>query len=148
MATIVSQCWRPGDSSLPAFSCWEGSTSLAVGARKHRCQKRRLRRVEAGCLHAEIMACRGFGSEDVFAPFRDVQIDFENAALVHRGLEHCGKNRLLALAQHAALARKKQVLCELLGDGRAPGDDFPAPLVLVHRPLDAFPIETFVIDEL
>src|SRR5258708_25526728 len=32
-----------------------------------------------------------------------------------------------SLAQQAALARKKQVLRELLGDGRTPGDDLPAP---------------------
>src|ERR1700704_5189978 len=55
-----------------------------------------------------------FGAEDVFAPFHDVQIDLENAALVHDGLEHRGKNRLLALAQQTALSRKEQVLCELL----------------------------------
>jgi hypothetical protein len=30
----------------------------------------------------------------------------------------------------------------------ASGNDFPAPPVFVHRPLDAFPIEPLVIDKL
>src|SRR5260370_11360839 len=40
------------------------------------------------------------------------------------------RSRLLPLPQETALARKKQVLCDLLSNGRAPGDEFPAALVL------------------
>src|SRR5258707_2780332 len=121
---------------------------MVAWAWKHRSHPRRLIGCEARRAHAEIVARRRFGSEHVFAPLGDVEIDLENAVLVHRRLEHCGEYRFLALAQRAALTRKKQVLRELLGERRPPGDDSSAPQVSVHRPLDAFPVEALVIDEL
>src|SRR5205823_1566229 len=67
---------------------------------------------------------------------------------ISKNLFLSGENRFLPLPQQAALARKEQVLCELLRNGRAAGDELPATLVLVHRALNAFPIEAFVLDEL
>src|SRR5262249_36163087 len=88
------------------------------------------------------------GAEHVLSPLDDVEIELEDAALAHARFEHRRENRLLPLAKQAALPREKEVLRELLRDGRAPGDDLAAPLVLLQRALDAFPVETVVLDEL
>ena len=83
------------------------------------------------------MARRRFGAEHAVAPFDHVQVELEDAALVHDDLDHDGDRRFLRLAPPRALAREKQVLRELLRDRRAAGDDFAFAQVLLVRLADA-----------
>ena len=96
---------------------------------------------------AEIVARSGFAAEHAVAPLDDVQIDLENATFVQDRFEQHRDQRFLALAPVAALARQEQVLRELLRNRRSAGDDATLAQVLVHRVLDAFPVESFVLDE-
>src|SRR4030042_921743 len=47
----------------------------------------------------EVVARRGLRPEHAVTPFRHVQIDLEDARLVHDRLEHPGDHRFLALPQ-------------------------------------------------
>jgi hypothetical protein len=53
-----------------------------------------------------------------------------------------------ALRQGVLVAGEEQVLGQLLGDGRAAGDDLALLLVLFQRLLDALPVEALVLGEL
>src|SRR5439155_9660855 len=60
---------------------------------------------------------------------------------------HPGDEGLLPLAQPGAVARKEEILRELLADGGGPGDDLALLLVSRARLLDRFPIEAFVVEK-
>src|SRR5436190_341073 len=135
-----------------ATSC---STSARVGMflviariRRHRREARGLFRRQCGRARAEVTPRRGFGAENPIAPFDDVEIELEDAALVEHRLEHQGDQRFFRLAPIASLRRKKQILRELLRDRRAAGDHTAATHVLVDRLLDSVPVEAFVLYEL
>src|SRR6476469_6117283 len=74
-----------------------------------------------------------FGAIDAIAPFDRVQIDLEDAFLVHPELEHRGDDEFLRLADIALLPRQEKVARKLLRDGRAARDDPSARLVLLPR---------------
>ena len=81
-------------------------------------------------------------------PFGDVQIDFQDALLVHQQFEHGSDDGFFRLAPEISFAGKKQVLGQLLTDGGA-ARDHPAPsLVFLYCFLYAFPVEAVVLGKL
>src|SRR6185312_4324877 len=56
------------------------------------------------------------------APFRDVEINFQDAPLGQNKVDPQSERKLDHLAQIAASLPEEQVLRHLLGDGRAPAD--------------------------
>ena len=94
------------------------------------------------------MARRSLGTEYAHAPFGDIQINLQDALLVKNRLKHQRDNRLLCLADIAALPGQKQVFRQLLCDGRATGYGLAFFLVFFNGTLDALPVEALVIDKL
>ena len=104
------------------------------------------------------MLGRSLGAKNALAPFHVVQIDFQNAPLVQHQLQQLGQYQFLTLAQEIALARKQQVLGQLLGDGGAAIDlgrlsvvallsfGFSLGVALVSL-LDGIPLHTVVFHE-
>jgi hypothetical protein len=88
-----------------------------------------------------------FGAEHAVAPLDHIQIDLEYALLGHQRFEHRGNHRFLRLSPPRALARKKQVLRQLLRDGGAPRDDVTLAPVALPRLLDTIPVEAVVLQE-
>ena len=68
--------------------------------------------------------------------------------LSSRRLEHHRDHGLLRLAQVAARRREEEILGELLRDRGPARHHASLLLVLLHRQLDAVPVEAFVVDEL
>ena len=95
-----------------------------------------------------VAAGGGFGAEDALAPFHRVEIDLQDAPLVPEQFQPDGDDRFLGLAPGRLGGREKEVLRQLLGDGRAAGHHLALPLVLFQGLLHAFPVEAFVVDEL
>ena len=87
-------------------------------------------------------------AENPVAPLDDVEVELEDAPFVEDGFQHHRDRGFLGLAPVASLSRKKQVLGQLLRNRRASGDDPAFAHILVHRQLNAVPVEAFVIDEL
>ena len=115
--------------------------------RHHRGHTGGLVAAEAGGGGLVVAAGGGFGAVDAVAPFDDVQIHLEDAALAPGGFDHQGDDRFLALAEKAAFAGEEQVLGELLADGRAAGDEAAFLQVLFDRLLNALDVEALVFDE-
>src|SRR2546425_957959 len=121
---------------------------VAPRAGQNRREPRRLVLGERRSRNAEVVAGRRFDAEHAaIAPFRDIQIQLEDAALGQRMLQHPRDGRLLGLADPGTPPRQEQVLCQLLADGRSSRDQLPALLVLRHRKLNRLPVEALVIQE-
>lgn len=70
----------------------------------------------------EVFLRGGFGAEHALAPFHVVQVDLQDALFGQQQFQRQGQHELLPLAQQGALARKQQVLGQLLGEGGAADD--------------------------
>src|ERR1700758_4457287 len=108
-----------------------GVALVIAGIGRHRRQPRRLRSVEVHRAHAEIAARRRLAPEHAVSPLDDVQIKLEDPPLVEERLQHQRDERLLAFAPVASLRREKEILRELLRNGRAAGDNATAAEILV-----------------
>src|SRR5690606_16554805 len=117
---------------------------MVAWARQHRGEPRGLAGAELCRGHTEVVPGRRLRPEDTDAPFGHVEVDLQDATLVHRGFEHPGDEQLLGLAQVAALAGKEEVLRELHGDGGATEGDAAALRVALEGLLDRIPVDAVV----
>ena len=120
---------------------------MCIRDRHHTGQSCRLLGAKLRGADAVVVPRRRFGAEHAVAPFDDVEIDLENALLAPDRFDHQGDDRFLGLAPGGFRRCQKKVLGQLLGNGRAAGNDFSAPLVLFHGLLDSAPVESFMMDE-
>mmetsp|Transcript_6765 Transcript_6765/g.28422 ORF Transcript_6765/g.28422 Transcript_6765/m.28422 type:complete len:347 (-) Transcript_6765:4243-5283(-) len=147
-----------GNHAGPGHHIGRGRLALeALGRRQHDGQPRGLEGPEPGRIGVEVVARRGLGAEQAFAPLDAVQIDLQDAALVQQPLEHQRDDKLLALAQQRALAGQEQVLGQLLADGGAADhlghalaprlDPGLGLLVLLPGALEGVPVDAAVLGE-
>src|SRR3569623_620838 len=89
---------------------------------------------------AEVVSSRGCGADHAVAPLDDVEINLEDAPLVHHLFLQRSNVGLFRLAQDIAVAGEKEIFGELLADGRAARDAAAAPPILFESDLHAVPI--------
>src|SRR2546425_9523384 len=95
----------------------------------------------------EVMARRRLGAEDLVAPFRDVQVEFQDAFLGEAPLELPGDQRFMHFAQEALLGGEVEVLRQLLRDRAPPALQLSLLPIARERLLEALPIKPVVLVE-
>ena len=93
------------------------------GTRQHHGQACGLHGTELRRRFAEIMLRSGFRAEYAFSPFDIVEVDFQDTAFSQQPFQTVSECKLLRFAGQRALARKKEVLGQLLTDRGGP-DEF------------------------
>src|SRR6476620_7852780 len=93
---------------------------------------------------SEVMPCRRLGSVYPHAPFRNVEIQLEDALLRQMLLQRAGNERFLRLSEHRSIGREVEIFCELLRDRAAAALEGALFEVVQRGVLHPFPIETFM----
>src|SRR5580658_5593667 len=102
----------------PAYQDTRRFGAAQHGIRQDRRQFGRLIGAQILRRFAERPACAGFSTEfAIGAPFRDVEVDFQDAPLRQNQGHPDRERNLQDLADEAAALPKEQVLCGLLGNG-------------------------------
>src|SRR2546428_6454315 len=96
---------------------------------------------------SKVMAPRRLGAEDLVAPFRDVQVEFQDAFLGEAPLELPGDQRFMHFAQEALLGGEVEVLRQLLRDRAPPALQLSLLPIARERILEALPIKPVVLVE-
>ena len=114
-------------------------------ARYHRCQFGRLLLGQFVGRFVEMVLGSRFGTKHIRPPFNHVQVNLKNALFVCCGFHHQGNGGFFGLAHIGFAFPQKQILGQLLRNGRATCFDFARALVALHRVFNAAPIKTIVI---
>ena len=89
--------------------------------------------VEAESRGGEILVGSGFDAEDAVTQFDNIQIDLQDALLTPQEFDEHGEVRLKEFARVSASRCAEHVLCRLLRDSAATGNDTTRTLVAVER---------------
>jgi hypothetical protein len=116
-------------------------------ARDHRREKSPLGGVEVKGRDSQDVLGRRLDAVDPISPLDDVEVDFQDSLLRERIFQPPGEEGFLELSSVAPLGREKEVLRELLGDGRRPADSAPLLPVALESPPDLVDVESFVAEE-
>lgn len=107
-------------------------SGVAAGAGDDVSQGGGLVGVEAESRGGEILVGSGFDAEHTVTQFDNIQIDLQDALLTPQEFDEHGEVRLKEFAGIGASRSAEHVLCRLLGDSAATGNDTARTLVAVE----------------